>query len=83
MAEFLETSGVDGVVDGGAAARAGLDDLIAKLAGVAGESLQDLRLVVEGHHEGFVFVAAQNTIEKADGSVLFEVQAIANAVGGV
>src|SRR5579885_2871870 len=56
VAELLFTSFVAGVVDGGAAAGAGLDDLVAQQAGVVGKGLENLRLVIEGHDEGFIFI---------------------------
>ena len=83
MAQFIVARGIDGVVNGGAAAGAGLEDFVAQGAGVAGETLQDLRLVVEGHDEGFVFVVAQDAEEEIGGGFLFEFEAVADAVGSV
>jgi len=42
-----------------------------------------LRLVVKGHGESFVFVAAEDGEKKIDGGVLLELDAVANAVGSV
>ena len=74
---------IDGVVDSGAAASAGLENFVAEGSGVAGKTLEDLRLVVEGHDEGFVFVVAQDAEEEIGGGFLFEFEAVADAVGSV
>ena len=83
MAQFIHACGVDGVVNGGAAACARLENFVAQGSGIAGEFLDHLRLVVKGHDEGFVFVMAQDAEEEIGGGVLFEFQAVANAVGSV
>src|SRR5260221_14353156 len=83
MTEFLDAGLVDGVVNGGAAAGASAQDLVAQFAGVWGEALNDLRLVVERHHEGFVLAAAQDAKEKIVCGVLFKFDAVANAFGSI
>src|SRR5260221_11078386 len=83
MTEFLDAGLVDGVVNGGAAAGASAQDLVAQFAGVWGEALNDLRLVVERHHEGLVLAAAQDAKEKIVCGVLFKFDAVANAVGSI
>src|SRR5690242_14396673 len=83
MAQLLHTGIVNRVVDRRAAASARLGDLVAQSARIPGEGLDDLRLVVEGHYKGFIFVAAQDAEKKVDGSVLLKLDAVANAVGGV
>ena len=74
---------VNCVIDGGAASSARLDDLIAQHAGVTSESLNDLRLIVEGHRESLVLATAQDGVEKIHGGVLLKLDAVANAVGSV
>jgi len=83
VAEFLHASLINGVVDGRAAAGARAVDFVAQEAGVAGERLDDLRLVVEGHDEGFVFAVAEDAEEEVVGGVLLELDAVADAVGSV
>src|SRR6267143_600272 len=48
-----------------------------------GERLDDLRFVVEGHHKGFIFIAAQHAKQKINRSVLLKFDAVADAVGSV
>src|SRR5882757_5023641 len=74
---------VNCVIDGGAASSACLDDLIAQHARVTRESLDDLRLVIEGHGESLILAAAQNGVKKIDGGVMLKLDAVANAVGSV
>src|SRR5207302_628275 len=74
---------VNCVVDGGAASSACLDDLIAQHACVTRESLDNLRLIVEGHRESLILATAQNGVEKIHGGVLLTSDAAANAVGRV
>ena len=83
VAQLVQACGVDGVVNGGAAACASLENFVTEGSGVAGEFLDHLRLVVEGHDEGFVFVMTQDAEEEICGGVLFEFQTVANAVGSV
>ena len=54
-----------------------------KHAAIAGESLNDLRLVIESHGESLIFAAAQDAVEKIDGGFLLELDAVADAVGSV
>ena len=83
MAEMFLASFIDRVVNGGAAAGACADNLIAKGTCIAGEGLNDLRFIVEGHDEGFVPAVAQNAEEEIRRGVLLELDAVADAVGGV
>ena len=83
MAQFLLAGDVDGVVNSRASASTSSQDLIAEFAGIGSESLDNLRLIVESHEEGFIFSAAENAEEKIVGGVLLELDAIANAVGSV
>src|ERR1700744_187772 len=83
MAELFFARIENRVVDSGAAAGARLDDFIAETAGVVGESLEDGGLVVEGHDERLIFVAAQDGEEERGWGVLFEFEAVADAVGSV
>src|SRR5207245_11616983 len=50
---------------------------------VAGEGLNDLRLVVEGDDESVIFFAPQHAEKKIDRSILLELEPVANAVGSV
>src|SRR5690349_10294423 len=83
MVQLFRASFVNCVVNRGAAAGARSHNLIAQGSRIAGEALDNLRLVVEGHDERFIFVAAKHAEKKADRSVLFELDAVANAVGRV
>src|SRR5712664_3215118 len=83
MAQLFHARFINRVVDRGAAARARLGDLVAQRSRIAGESLEDLRLVVEGHHESFILVMAEHAEQKIDRSVLLELDAVANAVGSI
>src|SRR2546429_426385 len=83
MAQLFQARFIDRVVNSGAAARARLGDLVTQCSGVAGEALDDLRLVVEGHRKSLIFIAAKHAEQKIDGSVLLELDAVANAVGSV
>src|SRR5207248_238400 len=83
MVQLFRTSFIDGVVDRRAAARARSHDLVAQRSRIAGKALDDLRFVIEGHDERFIFVAAQHAEKKADRSILLEFDAVANAVRSV
>ena len=74
---------IDGVIDGGATARAGLVNFVAQQTAIAGEGLNNLRLVVEGHGESLVFAAPQNAVQKIDSSFLLKLDAVADTVGSV
>ena len=74
---------IDGVVESrGAAGALPLDD-VAQQVQVAGEILDDLGLVVDGHQEGLVLAPANHIEQKIDGRLLLELQALANAIGSV
>ena len=83
MAQLLHARLVNRVVNRRAAARARLGDLVAQCSRIAGEGLHDLRLVVESHHKCFIFIAAQHAEQKIDRSVLLELDAVADAIGGI
>src|ERR1700733_497128 len=83
MAQFFFAGVENRVVDRGAATGAGLDDLVAQTAGIIGEALKDGGFVVESHDEGLIFVAAQDGEQERSSGVLFEFEAVANAVGSV
>ena len=83
MVQLFRTSFVNGVVNGRAASGPRARNLVAQRSRIARERLNDLRLVIEGHHERFVFIAAQHAKKKTDRSILFELDAVANAVGSV
>ena len=83
MAEFLHAGLINGVVDGGAAAGAGADDLVAQQTGIGGKRLNHLRLIVKSHHECFVFAVAHHAEEEIISSVLLKLDAVADAVGCV
>src|SRR6476646_7968960 len=74
---------VNCVIDSGAASGSCLDDLITQQAGVAGKTLNNLRLVVKGHGEGLILATTKHRVEKIDGGVLLKLDAVANAVGSV
>ena len=61
VAELLHAGLINSIVNGSAAPRAGAQNLVAQLAGVRREGLDNLRLVVESHHERLILAAAQNT----------------------
>src|SRR5260370_26324082 len=83
MAQLFDASFVDRVVDGGAASGFRPGDLVAQGSRVPRETLDDLRLVVEGHHKSFILIAAQHAKQKIDRSILLELDAVADAVGSV
>jgi hypothetical protein len=83
VAQLIFTGLVNGVVDCGAAAGARVYNLISKLVRFAGEVLQNLRLIVEGHHKCSVLVATQDAIEKIHGGILLELDAVSDAVGSI
>src|ERR1700730_9467761 len=83
MAELLGTGIVNGVVDGGAAAGAGLDDFVAQASGIIGERLDESGLIVEGHDESLILIVADHAEQEGGGGVLLEFKAVADAVGSV
>ena len=83
MAQFLHARFVNRVVDCSAAARAGLGDLVAQGSRVAGEGLDDLRLIVERHHKSFILIAPQHAEQEIDRGILLELDAVADTVGSV
>src|SRR5215472_17454334 len=83
MVQLFGTSLVNGIVDGRAAASTRSHDLVAQSSRIAGESLDNLRLVIEGHHERLVLVAGKIAEKKTDRGVLLEFNAFADAVRSV
>ena len=81
--EFVGAGLIDGVVEGGGAAGALLADGLLELVEIVGEILGDFGLIVEGHDEGLVSSVMDDVVEKIHGGVLLELEALANAVGGV
>src|ERR1700722_12403796 len=73
----------NGVVEGGASAGALLADGVGQLRQVSGVILNHFRFVIEGHDEGLVLVTAQDVLEKVEGRIFFEIEAGADAVGGI
>src|SRR5437588_10262263 len=83
MVQLFQTSFINGIVNGGAAPGARAYNLVPQRSGIAGEGLKDLGLVVEGHDERLILVAAKHAVKKTDRSVLFKFEAVANAVRSV
>src|SRR5205807_10126307 len=83
MAQLFHARFINRVVNRRATASARFGDLVAQGSRVAGEWLDDLRLVVESHHKRFILAAAQHTEKKIDRSVLLELDAVADAGGGI
>jgi len=50
----------------------GAQNVVAERSGVIRESLEDLRLVIEGHQEGFVLLGPQHAKQEVVGGVLLE-----------
>ena len=83
MAQLFHARIINRVVDRCAASGFRPGDLVAQRTRVTGERLDNLRFVVEGHHKGFIFIAAKHAKQKINRSVLLKFDAVADAVGSV
>src|SRR5713226_10752618 len=83
MAQFLDAGFINRIVNRRPAAGAGLCDLVSVCARILGEGLDNLRLVVKGHHKSFILVAAEHTEKEINRSILLKFDAVADAVRGV
>ena len=79
----LLTGRVDRVIQRRAAAGALFQDRVAEVASVTRKILDDLGTVVKRHQERLIFSAADRVEQKVDRGVLFELQALANAIRSV
>ena len=76
-------SHVDGIIQSGSAAGSLAPDSVSQHPDIISEILDDLGFIVESHEKSHVFAMANDAGEEIDGGVLFELEAGADAVGGI
>jgi len=83
VAQLLDASFVDGVVNRGAAAGARFDDLVAKRSASPVKAWMICGSSSKVMTKASSLFVAEDSKEKIDGSVLLEFDAVADAVGSV